>query len=65
MNLLSYGSTLENVNGQHKPCGILTPGKQLREATKSERSRITAHVEVNLGVLLWAEGTMCVKNQHK
>ncbi len=34
MNLLSYASTLENVNGQHKPPGMLTPSEQFRKASK-------------------------------
>lgn len=52
MNLLSYGCTLENVNGQHRPPGMLTPGKQFRKATKSQHNRIMAHLKVHLEVIL-------------
>lgn len=54
MNLLSYGSTLENVNGQQKPPETLTPGTQFRNTAKSEQSSITAHFKVNLEVVLCA-----------
>lgn len=54
MNLLSYGSTLENVNGQQKPLEMLTPVKQCRNTTKSEQSGITTHFKVKLEVILCA-----------